>query len=165
MKNTNIPEGYPYNGETCFIMGSTNLKDYLHGGYLDENKDKKASIVLEKLIKKYGIPECGRNRAAFISKNYVIKFPLNQDGEIDNQFESNHKSKNLANGKLIIINNFKCLIQEKLTLIKNKDKLPDWCKEIDSIQVGYNKKNKLRAYDFADMNKENKELTIKKIKF
>ena len=68
MKHTNIPDGFPYNGETCFLEGSRNLKDYLMGGFNDESRNLYASIVLDQLIKKYGIPQCGRNRATFISK-------------------------------------------------------------------------------------------------
>lgn len=83
----NIPDGYPFNGEVCFVNGSTNLKDYLFGGFIDDGRDEKAASVMKRLIEKYGIPECGRNRAAFISKHYVIKFPLNDAGEGDNDWE------------------------------------------------------------------------------
>ena len=75
MKKTNIPEFFPFNGQTCFLEGSINLNDYLHGGFEDEVRDLTASSTLKKLINKYGIPQCGRNRATFIGKKFVIKFP------------------------------------------------------------------------------------------
>jgi hypothetical protein len=164
MKKTNIPEFFPFSGQTCFLEGSTNLKDYLHGGFEDESRDNQASVVLEKLIKKYGIPQSGRNRATFISKKFVIKFSLNDDGEINNSVEATFVSENTAKGKIIILNGFTCIIQEKLLTFDyqvNFKKLPDWTKNIDSGQIGYDLKGKLKAYDFAeDINK----LTIKKHK-
>lgn len=50
MKKTNIPDGFPFNGQACFLEGSTNLNDYLHGGFTDESRDKEASVALKKLI-------------------------------------------------------------------------------------------------------------------
>lgn len=107
-------------------------------------RDSQASIVLGKLIKKYGIPHCGRNRATFMSKKFVIKFPLNDDGEKNNSVEAMFFSENTAKGKLLIINDFTCILQEKLLILNNEDngfELPQWVKSIDSKQVGY---------DFAD---------------
>jgi hypothetical protein len=153
MKNTNIPDGFPFNGQTCFLEGSSNLKDYLHGGFNNNQKDSNASIVLKKLIKKYGIPECGRNRATFISKNYVIKFPLNEDGENNNLSESNFKSKITAKSKFLNISGFYCTIQERLKNLEypvDFEKLPQWTKKIDSGQVGFDKNGNIKAYDFAE---------------
>lgn len=122
-----------------FLLGSCNLNDYLHGGFEVEYRDLFASIVLKKLILKYGRPNCGRNRATFISKKFVLKFPLNDHGEIDNINEYNFKNPNVAKSKLIKINEFSCLMQEKLSIIsdiKNFDIFPEWIKLIDSYQVG-----------------------------
>ena len=163
MKKTNIPDGFPFNGETCFLEGSTNLNDYLHGGFSYEARDNEASIVLSKLIKKYGNPTCGRNRATFIGKNFVIKFPLNDDGEMNNSIEANFNFENTAKGKSFFINGFTCLIQERLIPLDyplDFSKLPEWTKSIDSGQVGYDSEGVLKAYDFAE---DIDKLTIKYI--
>ena len=164
MKKTNIPNGFPFNGQTCFLEGSTNLNDYLHGGFEDESRDSSASIVLKKLIKKYGIPQCGRNRATFISKKIVIKFPLNDDGEINNSVEATFVSDKTAKGRRIILNGFICVIQEKIIIFDypvDVTNFPEWTKDIDSGQIGCDSTGNFKAYDFAeDVNK----LTIKKHK-
>lgn len=153
MKKTNIPNGFPFSGQTCFLDGSTNLNDYLHGGFDNELRDSQASIVLGKLIKKYGIPHCGRNRATFMSKKFVIKFPLNDDGENNNSVEAMFFSENTAKGKLLIIAGFTCILQERLRVLNNDEssfELPQWVSNIDSKQVGYDLDGNIKAYDFAD---------------
>lgn len=164
MKKTNIPEFFPFSGQTCFLEGSSNLNDYIHGGFSDESRDKEASDVLKKLIEKYGIPKCGRNRATFISKYSVIKFPLNDDGETNNDMEAYFISDNTAKGKKIVLKGFTCIIQEKIIELSypvDFTTLPEWTKNIDSGQVGYDHKGHIKAYDFADnindlKNKKNK---------
>ena len=163
MKKTNIPEFFPFNGQTCFLEGSINLNDYLHGGFEDEVRDLTASSTLKKLINKYGIPQCGRNRATFIGKKFVIKFPLNDDGEINNSIEAKFISENTAKGKLLVINGFICVMQERIKILDYPLEFhlyPEWVNLIDSGQIGYNLKGVLKAYDFAeDVNK----LTINKV--
>lgn len=153
MKRLNIPDGFPFNGEVCFVEGSLNLNDYLCGGFDEGSRDDKASYVLGRLMEKYGVPKCGRNRATFIGKFVVIKFPLNDDGEDNNLMESEFISKNTARGKLLDIDGFRCVVQEKVNALEyplNCELYPDWVKVIDSCQVGYTLKGVLKAYDFAD---------------
>lgn len=145
----NIPPYYPFAGQSCFLIGSTDLNDYLTGGFTDFSRDSKASIVLEKLINKYGIPECGTNRLGFISKYIVIKFPLNEKGEYENIFESTFKSPITAKTKLIYYLGFKIAIQEKLILSPIKEEYA-WINLVDNRQVGYSKKLQLKAFDFAN---------------
>lgn len=168
MKKTNIPEGFPFNGQTCFLKGSTHLEDYLHGGFEDTSRDIIASSVLKKLISKYGIPECGRNRATFISKNFVIKFPLNDDGEMNNFTEANYHSVQTAKGKSFTIDGFTCLIQEKIKTLEypiDFNLYPEWTRSIDSGQVGYDSKGNLKSYDFAEDVNKLKKYTPKQLKF
>jgi len=122
-KKTNIPDYFPYNGEVCFVEGSTCLQDYLMGGFMDETRDKKASNALGRLMGKYGLPKCGRNRAVFISKAFVIKFPLNDSGEDNNSTEAMFVSDNVAKGRAIIIEGFSCLMQEKLIIVDNLESI------------------------------------------
>lgn len=168
MKKTNIPEGFPFNGQTCFLKGSTHLEDYLHGGFNDESRDIIASGVLKKLISKYGIPDCGRNRATFISKKFVIKFPLNDDGEINNYAEANYVSDYTAKGKSFTIDGFTCLIQEKIKTLEypiDFDLYPEWTRLIDSGQIGYNFKGNLKSYDFAEDIHKLQNSTSKQLKY
>ena len=105
------------------------------------------------MIKKYGIPKCGRNRATFISKNFVIKIPLNNEGEVNNSVEANFISDNTAKGRLLVLNGFTCVIQEKITTLNDQvdfNLFPEWVKNIDSCQVGYDANGNIKAYDFAE---------------
>lgn len=116
-----------------------------------EKLDRLAIELLSKLEKKYGKPSCGRNRAAFISKHCVIKFPLNFDGLTDNQYETrvDHEVNYYAKGKQVLLGDFNCVVQEKLRMPKNHDNLPSWVNCIDCGQVGYDSKGMLKAYDFG----------------
>ncbi len=132
------------------------LSEQMFGGFIDwhdKTINDRAESALKKLINKYGQPQCGRNRAAFISKHCVIKFPLNDDGVADCDWEGSYSGEHLAKGRWIQIDGFVCVIQEKLRLIPNKEfsyaNLPDWVGSIDCGQVGYDKKDRLKAYDFG----------------
>lgn len=111
--------------------------------------------AMEKLALKYGNPECGRNRATFLSHHFVIKFPLNKKGIADNIFEGTRYSrkKYYAKGRIININGFKCVIQERLKMPKLSERVasewPSWVSKIDCGQVGFDRKGNLKAYDFG----------------
>jgi len=153
MKFTNIPEGYPYSGETCFLPGSSNLKDYLYGGFESDVKNNMVSKLLSRFIVKYGIPHCGRNRATFLSKYCCFKIPLNNDGETNNKTEDSFHSPITAKSKLLIIDGIVCLIQEKLTLVDydyNKSELTTWSHLIECGQIGYNRRGIVKAFDYAE---------------
>lgn len=132
------------------------LSDHMFGGFADwdnENLNARAEVVLARLIEKYGEPECGRNRAVFLSKNYVLKFPLNDGGVGDNDWEGSVSADHLAVGRWIQIDGFVCVMQERLTHIPPEefsyDNLPDWVGFIDGGQVGYDRQGRLKAYDFG----------------
>lgn len=123
----------------------------LFGGFGVDEIDYKAHLTLMWLTEKYGQPDCGRNRACFFSKHCVIKFPLNANGEADNDWEASCSGETLAKGRWIEINGFICVIQEKLNYVENfsYSALPDWVGSVDCGQVGYDKKGNLKAYDFG----------------
>lgn len=132
------------------------LSNFLYGGFCDwddKTINDRAEAILARLIAKYGEPICGRNRAAFMSKHCVIKFPLNDNGICDNDWEGSCSAPYLAKGRWIQIDGFTCVIQERLTEIPadefSYESLPDWVGSIDGGQVGYDKKNRLKAYDFG----------------
>jgi len=108
---------------------------------------------LSRLEKKYGQPSCGRNRATFLSKHCVIKFPLNYAGIRDNSIESKSQTDTYASyakGRKIMLGNFNCVIQEQLRMPANRKNLPTWVMSIDCCQVGYDVKGRLKAFDFGD---------------
>lgn len=128
------------------------LSSHLFGGFYDcDETNKEAEKYLRILTAKYGIPECGRNRATFMSKHCVIKFPLNDNGICDNDWEGSMRSETTARGRWIQIGSFVCVVQEKLTMPENFSykNLPDWVGGVDGGQVGYDKKGRLKAYDFG----------------
>ena len=56
-----------------------------------------------------------------------------------------------AKCRLKYVDNIPILIMEKLdTSIKWKNLLPRWTMYVDSSQVGYDKKGKIKAYDFGE---------------
>lgn len=92
-------------------------------------------------------PQCGRNRAAFISRKYVVKFPLNDNGELDNTLESSTRTDNTAKGRAIMLGGFFCVVQEKLSPAHGV--LPSWVQAVDSQQVGYDSGGRLKIFDFG----------------
>lgn len=153
MKFTNIPDGYLYSGETCFLPGSSNLIDYLHGGFDSDIKNNTVSNLLSRFISKYGNPHCGRNRATFLSKYCCFKIPLNADGEINNKTEDSFRSPITSTSKLLIIDGIICLMQEKLTPVDydyNESELTEWSHLIECGQIGFNRKGVLKAFDYAE---------------
>ena len=108
--------------------------------------------ILTKLERKYGRPSCGNSRATFITKHCVFKFPLNFKGLRDNSVEGkqpNDDYAQYAKCRLLMLGDFNCVVQEKLTMPKSLAGLPVWMLSIDCGQVGYDVKGRLKAYDFA----------------
>ena len=82
----------------------------------------------------------------------VIKFPLKFDGIHDNSIESKKYSDGYASyakGRKIMLGDFNCVVQEKLTMPEKLHGLPTWVMSIDCCQVGYDVKGRLKAYDFG----------------
>lgn len=131
------------------------MSSIAHRVYFEsERLDALAIECLTQLEAKYGTPSCGRNRATFISSHCVIKFPLNFDGIADNAWEAaSHEEPYLAKGRPLWIGDFNCVVQERLTMPRfdkhTSRNYPDWVREIDCAQVGYDKKGQLKAYDFG----------------
>lgn len=94
----------------------------------------------------------GRNRIAYsISKNYIIKIPINQNGIDDNWYEATcfrKGNKNYPYARCRMCGDF-VLIMEKLDLKINKKYLPDWVKWVDCAQVGYDSRGILKIYDYG----------------
>lgn len=117
-----------------------------------ESLNAMALDILTALEHKYGRPSCGNSRATFISKHCVFKFPLNFKGLRDNSIEGKQPDDDYAQyakGRLIMLGDFNCVVQEKLTMPKSLSGLPTWVMSIDCGQVGYDAKGRLKAYDFA----------------
>jgi hypothetical protein len=100
----------------------------------------------------------GRNRAVYqLRKDYVIKVPINEDGFADNFNEDRayHRRRNepLAAARMVYADKsdgIPLLVMEYVEPVKSFKDLPSWVYSIDSMQVGYNRKGKLVAYDYGD---------------
>ena len=114
---------------------------------------------VSKVVEKYNLTYLGEGNTRQVyltpSKNYVIKFGndwCNQSEAI--AYERNREEFNgpcrFARCKYISLDGVDCLIME---YIKPETKswrfLLDWTSNIDCHQVGYDKRGKLVAYDFA----------------
>jgi hypothetical protein len=132
-------------------LDNCKLASHLFGGFETKARSKHAEKILHKLRTQYGEPECGRNRASFMLKKHVLKFPLNNAGEADNDLEGSMGGPTLAKGRRIEIEGFICVVQEKLDVIDDPYglDLPEWVNYIDGSQVGYSAKGVLKAYDFG----------------
>lgn len=129
------------------------LSNLLFGGFGSADLDAQAEAALAKLMAKYGEPLLGTTRATFLSKNYVLKFPLNANGNRANDWEGSVSADHLARGRWLQIEGFICVMQERLVELDwNNTKytdLPDWVECIDCGQVGYDKQGNLKAFDFG----------------
>lgn len=118
------------------------------------------SVCLYKKYQKFGKPEHGTNRLTFFSDKNVIKIPINEVGFLANEYEHNMYMENpdsypLAKNKLIFIRDIPVILMEKVKLIipsKKEYKSDPWIFSIDCEQVGINRKNKIVAYDYPDLN-------------
>ena len=127
----------------------------------DTNKqNKKARQALDVLSRHYTLLGSGRNRAVFKLKsgNYVIKFPLNEEGVADNDWEASICSNKhegdeddvqYPKTRYIELQGFVCCIMEYIEPCDSIDGMPDWIGFVDCGQVGYNKKGRLLAYDYC----------------
>lgn len=125
------------------------IEKQLFGGFYNESDTERAQKLIDRLIVKYGEPNVGRNRAVFISKFCVIKVPINDNGVVDNDWEASVRSDTTARGRWLRIDGLVCCMQERLRIDIDRSNLPDWTASIDCAQVGYDRKNNLRAFDFG----------------
>lgn len=100
----------------------------------------------------------GRNREAFLTKRgkYIIKVPLNEAGWSDNLIEVTDYERNrflgreyMARCRMVVLSGVPCLIMERVDPVTSLKGLPEWTDFVDCRQVGYNRKGKLVAYDWA----------------
>lgn len=131
-------------------MNKFEFDKYSSAGFESDFLDAEAKSFIEKLTAKYGQPSCGRSRATFTSKHCVIKFPLNIAGLIDNGHEARYNDETTAKGRKIMLGDFVCVMQERLTYPESRlVNPPSWVYSVDCMQVGYDKKGRLKAYDFG----------------
>ena len=114
----------------------------------------KADVVIARLIAKYGPPfDFGRNRLVFANDRIVFKFPRNLNGEADNCWEGSCFGPTKARGRRLVVDGFICVMQERLQRIfsdvPRPEKLPKWTDSVDCMQVGYDKRGRLKVYDFG----------------
>lgn len=121
------------------------------------NFGENAVALHEKLWKKYGEPKCGNSRATYISKNYVFKLPLSEEGIYQNEDECTLLSDDywqFAKTRLIDSDS-RLLCMERVehafydTIIERLGYVPEFVMGIDCSQVGFNRRGELVAYDFA----------------
>lgn len=110
-----------------------------------------------------------------LPSGYVIKYPRNLWGVKDNQLEAavwkdrfdpekvlahyiahdqwnENREKTICEFKFArcrLIPNTCLLVMEHVAHF-NSDDLPNWAREMDGAQVGYNRKGELVAYDYAE---------------
>jgi hypothetical protein len=102
----------------------------------------------------------GRHRAAFYlkSRKYILKIPINSFGYDANRLEASFYKLNktkfakcrLLKDELLVMEYVEDFMDYKKRTGR-RVKLPKWCYDIDNLQVGFNIKGKLVAYDYADL--------------
>ena len=127
------------------------IEQWLFGGFYDEGRTEQANKILNELIAKYGPPSCGRNRATFRLKNHVFKFPMNDNGEADNDWEGSVSATDdaeycYAKSRWIKYRGFICVMAEIIEEVPY-DELPDWAKWSDG--AGRCKKGFIKIYDYG----------------
>lgn len=123
---------------------------------MDDCLEHKRIETIRNLQLKYGKPAYGRNRATFFSKKVVIKVPINPSGDNDNVWEArSYKTESYyTRTRLVEINGLYCAMAEKIDRInpysdEHRKSMPEWVNWIDCGQVGYDRKGRLKAYDFG----------------
>ncbi|AIW22316.1 hypothetical protein F0267_01360 [Vibrio coralliilyticus] len=121
------------------------------------NLGENAVALHQRLWDKYGEPECGNSRATYISKNYVFKLPITDQGIRQNEDECTLLSDDywqFAKTRLVDAESG-LLCMERVEhaphdIIKQRlGYIPDFVAGIDCSQVGFNRRGLLVAYDFA----------------
>lgn len=142
-----------------------NLKDVLeYIDYYDRKKQKTAKKILRLFFEKYTFIGAGRNRATFLLKSgkFVIKFPLSEAGEGDNDCEGSIVSNKFdEDGEIkypktryVLIEDLVFVIMEKVEmfpedLIEYNESHEDWFDSVDGGQVGKTRSGHVVAYDYG----------------
>lgn len=120
-----------------------------------------------RMCKKYGPPKLGTSRVAYLSKSVVFKVPVTDDGFRHNDWEGSLVSLGgvegdpyfipIARSRLHPRTDIIIVVMEKveevdLDEIKTRlGHLPDFVSAVDMGQVGFTRKGKLVAFDYADL--------------
>lgn len=95
----------------------------------------------------------GRNRLVLRHGKYVIKIPLNFNGEVDNAWEARVRLRDIptARCRLATLGGWQVLVMEYVEVPTDFSyaAYPNWCKSVDCAQVGWTRQGKLVAYDFG----------------
>ena len=119
-------------------------------------------LELHKLMAaKYGVPEIGTSRAAYMSKTVVFKVPTTLDGFRNNDWEASlisipdtpiARSRHLPKCDIPVVVMERvqpCIdLQECIDVLGT---VPDFVSAVDMAQVGWTRKGRLVAYDYADL--------------
>lgn len=128
------------------------------GGFDTKKRNKIANNIILNLKNNYEVLGIGRNRIVFKLKsgNYVLKFPLSNNGETDNDWEGSVCIDNEDNEEIqyprtkwILYKGFVCVVMDMIKQKEELSNLPDWVDSVDCQQVGFNRKNRLVAFDFG----------------
>lgn len=134
------------------------VEDSFSGGFDSKARNKKANKIMNSLSKKYEVLSIGRNRIVFKLKsgNYVLKFPLSNNGETDNDWEGSVCINNedpeevqYPRTKWVCYNGFVCVVMDYIDETVSDKELPDWVYSVDNQQVGLNRKGRLVAFDYG----------------
>ncbi|PTH79100.1 hypothetical protein [Aeromonas veronii] len=120
-----------------------------------------------RFCKKYGPPKLGTSRVSYISKSVVFKLPVSSDGFRHNDWEGSLMSIGeegdshyipLARSRLhpgyidIPIVVMEKVEEASLQCIRERlGHIPGFVSAVDMSQVGFTKKGKLVAFDYADL--------------
>lgn len=115
------------------------------------------------LLAGYEFKGCGRHRTCYAKpkSKYVLKIPRNLAGFEANRaevaFYENRKQftdsqDRMARCRLVMIHDIPCVVMEKINrdLGYGPNPWPNWVYTVDCQQVGFDRKGRLVAYDFAD---------------
>ena len=120
-----------------------------------------ARSVFERLLMIGYTPIGGRSRVAMVcpSKRHVIKIPINDMGILHNNREQRACRQGRISEQFIPIAPCRIFYADRSiglpllmmafldTTIKDGFKFPDWAFSVDSLQVGYDRKRRLLAFD------------------
>lgn len=139
-------------------VNNIKVEDTFSGGFDKKARNKKANKIIKALSKKYDLLSIGRNRIVFKLKsgNYVLKFPLSNNGETDNDWEGSVCINNedpeeiqYPRTKWVCYEGFVCVVMDCINENIANYELPDWVSSVDNQQVGLNRKGRLVAFDYG----------------
>lgn len=134
-----------------------------YSSYFDNDlwNDPTIIYIVERFAKRALWYQAGSNRLTFGFKGYVVKIPTCGSGFVANDWEgsvsnseesfNNDSYVQYAKTRMVYFNGLPVVFMEEVIMpidFKYED-FPDWVGFVDCGQVGWNKKGRLVAYDFA----------------